>query len=445
MELINGVAVFGSADAGAMEQILRCKSASEAVRFAALMGDNHKGYSAPIGSVLAIKGVISPSTIGYDIGCGIRATKTNLKMSDLLPIWPNERGAAIESIADAVFSRLAFGMGRTSGANVDHVLFDDPLWRDPRLARVKEKARQQLGTIGSGNHFVNVMFDAEGTIWIMAHFGSRGFGHGIASGALNAAANRPWEGKAPGESMDQGPTLIGMDTDLGQFYWEVMTLAGQYAYAGRDYVVSEVLDLLGADAVDTVHNHHNFAWVERHYGEDLLVHRKGATPAFPGQRGAVGSSMTGVSVILEGTDHPDAEPALHSTVHGAGRMHSRTWAKGKTKYLPRLPNVDQFEARRAAGEFAHLSALELEMRRTKAYKKYPEIVAEGAVSRAMMEEALNRASVVLRGADVDESEYAYKQLPEVLAAQGDTIRVLAELRPFIVCMAPNDCIDPWKD
>lgn len=408
MEWLNGIPVFGATDEATLAQMQRVRETGP-VAAVALMGDNHKGYSQPIGGVVAYRDAVSPSGVGYDISCGIMAVRTNIHMNDLI--------GSREVLADTMAETLAFGVGRTSGANVDHPLFDDPLWREPELASLRELARQQLGTIGSGNHFCDLLHDGEGNIWIMAHFGSRGFGHRTASGFLNLAAGRAFNDKAPGESMDQAPTILSLRDDLGQFYWEAMNLAGRYAYAGREYVVGQVLDILGAVAVDTVHNHHNFARRESHGGEELIVVRKGATPAFPGQRGAVGGSMGDISVILYGEDSAESAAALYSTMHGAGRVMSRTQAAGKVKW-ERDPITN---------------------------KKRPVRVRAGAVSQEMMQEWLAREGVILRGGGLDESPHVYRRLPDVLAAHEGTITVETVLQPFIVCMAGAEVFDPYKD
>src|SRR5690606_20312824 len=132
------------------------------------------------------------------------------------------------------------------------------------------------------------------------HFGSRGFGHRTATGFLNLAANRPFDARLPGESMDAPPTLIKADSELGHAYLAAMELAGEYAYAGRDYVVDQVLAILGAQATYEVHNHHNYAWKETHFGRSVYVIRKGATPCHPGQESFVGGSMADIAVILRG-------------------------------------------------------------------------------------------------------------------------------------------------
>ena len=205
-----------------------------------------------------------------------------------------------------------------------------PHRRSANSADSCELARQQLGTVGSGNHYVDLLEDAEGHVWIGVHFGSRGFGHRTATGFMRIAAGRP-VGRRPRRRRDGRASLFCClwTPPSGQDYFEAMTIAGEYAYAGREAVVERVRAILGASVTDSVHNHHNFAWREAHDGESRVVVRKGATPAFPGQRGFVGGSMGDASVILEGVDSSASRAALYSTVHGAGRVMSRTQAAGR--------------------------------------------------------------------------------------------------------------------
>lgn len=407
MKMINTIPVWGEHDAATLAQIQRCAGDSEAAA-AALMADGHKGYSMPIGGVVGYRNAISPSGVGYDISCGIKGVRTDIRADDLKP--------NIAAVMDAIARTVVFGVGQSIDAASDHELFDDPTWRDLReVGKLKQLAQGQLGTVGSGNHFVDLFEDEEGWVWIGVHFGSRGFGHRTASGFLNLAAGRAFDAKAPGEHMDQPATVLSLSTDLGQAYWQAMTLAGRYAYAGRDFVVDQVLGILGAQATETVHNHHNFAWREQHNGEELIVVRKGATPAQPGQRGFIGGSMGDISVVVEGVDGDEARAALYSTVHGAGRVMSRTQAAGKRRWT-------KINGRRVQ-----------------------EILRPGAVSYDMMEEWLRREGVVLRGAGTDESPHVYRRLPDVLAAHAGSIRILHTLKPLGVAMAGDDVFDPYKD
>jgi tRNA-splicing ligase RtcB len=176
-----------------------------------------------------------------------------------------------------------------------------------------------------------------------------------------------------------------------------------------------VKKILWAKIEEEVHNHHNFAWEEEHFGENYLVVRKGATPAFPGQKGFIGGSMGDDAVIIEGVDSEASKEALYSTVHGAGRIMSRTAAKGKF--------VNE------TGEDG----------KTKRVRK------EGLVRHDEMMKWLHDRKVELRGGDLDEAPQAYRRLPEVLAAHDGTIRVLHTLKPIGVAMAGHDIYDPYKD
>jgi RNA-splicing ligase RtcB len=184
---------------------------------------------------------------------------------------------------------------------------------------LRTRAEQQLGTVGSGNHYVDLLVEpADGSVWAACHFGSRGFGHGVATGFLNLAAHRAFFSQMPGgESMHAAPSLLPLTADaavelgarpqdaearaeIGRAYERAMSLAGEYAYAGREHVIGEVLSLLGTTAEETVHNHHNYSFLESHNGETVHVVRKGATPAFPGQSGFIGGSMGDWAVVVEG-------------------------------------------------------------------------------------------------------------------------------------------------
>jgi tRNA-splicing ligase RtcB len=390
MKLIDGIPIWGTPDEGAVSQIKTCARTADRV---ALMGDSHKGYAVPIGGVVAYKDSISPSGVGFDIACGNKAV--------LLDIPGSEIRQNISKIMDDVFSTISFGIGQRNSERVDHSLFDSPSWKVEAVKPLKEMAHQQLGTVGSGNHYIDLFVGETDRVWIGVHFGSRGLGHKTATWFLKAAGAK--------DGMDVEPCVIGANTDLGVQYIEAMHLAGEYAYAGRDWVCSRIAKLLGATILEEVHNHHNFAWRESHGGEDLWVVRKGATPAFPGQKGFVGGTMGETSVILEGVENEDAKHSLYSTVHGAGRVMGRMEAKGKTD------------------------------------RKTGEVKRVGRVTQAMMNGWLQRANVELRGAGLDESPDCYKRLNEVLAEHGDSIRILHTLTPVGVAMAGAHEFDPYKD
>jgi len=405
MELIDGIAVFGDPiEESALSQMRTTKN-HPAVRGAALMADHHKGYAVPIGGVVAYEGAISPAGVGFDIACGNKAVLTDM---------PGELARArIGKIMDDIVSTISFGVGRKNAERVDHELFDDPAWPSLRTLNLRDKAAAQLGTVGSGNHYVDIFVDERDRVWVGVHFGSRGFGHGIATWALKAGGAK--------DGMDVPPLVLDAGSTLGAEYLAAMSLAGRYAYAGRDWVCDRVVRILGAKKLDDVHNHHNFAWRETHDGNEVWVVRKGATPAFPGQRGFVGGSMGDDAVILEGIDSKDnpqaaavnQEAALFSTVHGAGRVMSRTAARGRRRKVGRQWVDDPNRP--------------------------------GLISRTDMERWIGQRGVVLRGADTDEAPQAYKRLPEVLKHHAGTVRVLHTLSPIGVAMAGAGEFDPYKD
>ncbi len=388
MKLIDNIPVWGEPDEGAMRQIRTCAQTADKV---ALMADHHKGYAVPIGGVVAYRNAVSPSGVGFDIACGNKAVRLDMPGAGLR--------ADIARIMDDVWSTISFGVGRRNAEQVDHDLFDGPAWKCQAAAPLKEMARQQLGTVGSGNHYVDLFADELDRVWIGVHFGSRGLGHKMATWFLHKAGAK--------DGMDVEPCVLDMNGGLGAEYIECMQLGGAYAYAGRDRVCQRVARILGAPIVEEVHNHHNFAWRETHGGEDYWVVRKGATPAFPGQKGFVGGSMGENSVILEGIENEDAKHSLYSTVHGAGRVLGRMEAKGKIK-----DGV---------------------------------VVRQGKVTPEMMQAWIRKANVELRGAGLDESPDCYKRLDEVLAQHGDSIKILHTLTPVGVAMAGANEFDPYKD
>jgi len=406
--------IFGSHDPATLAQLedVRSRAAD-----AALMADGHVGYVMPIGGVAAYREQVSVVGVGFDIACGNAAIRTDLILEHLGDS-PDEVQRTLTGLADEIAGTVSFGIGRKNRADdapVGHPLFDDDAWSAvPHKHRraLLDKARSQLGTVGSGNHYVDVFADETGHIWIGVHFGSRGFGHTVASSFIAIGQGKGWGERAP-----EREVLLDLAAPTGHDYWHLMNLAGRYAYAGREWVARKVVELLGANELDLVHNHHNFAWRETHGDEELIVVRKGATPAFPGQRGFIGGSMGDDAVIVRGVE-PNATSeqvaeaqrgALYSTVHGAGRVMSRTQAAGKRN------------------------------------RKTGAVISPGRVSPEMMQEWVAAKGVVLRGGGLDESPHAYRRLPDVLAAQEGTVEVLHTLRPLIVVMAGANEFDPYKD
>lgn len=393
------IKVFGTADERALAQLQRCMTEAD---FGVLCADHHVGYSQPIGGAVAYRNHISPSGVGYDIACGNKAVLTDARLEEI----------NVAAIMDDVASLIGFGIGRPNPAPIDHPVLDRIANADFQPQReLASMAATQLGTVGSGNHYVDIFADEQDRVWIGVHFGSRGFGHRTASGFLALAKGESFTSRLAEDSMDSAPTLLETGSELGEAYISAMHLAGEYAYAGRDSVCDKVLEIMGAKALEEVHNHHNFAWRENHGGEDVWVVRKGCTPAFPGQKGFVGGSMGTTSVILEGVDSAESAAGLYSTVHGAGRQMSRTQAAGKAKWR------DGRQVR----------------------------VTRGLINWSAVKAEMAEKGIELRGGAADEAPAAYKDLEEVLLNHEGTIRVLHRLRPVGVAMAGEGTWDPYRD
>lgn len=394
MRIIDNIPVWGEPLPEAVAQMKAVMEYEIKPDYCALMADHHIGYSVPVGGVVAYERHINVNAVGYDIACGNKAVRLDC---DSKRIKDN-----IYREMNEIVKHISFGVGRKNNEKVDHALFSDFSWDEiPILRNLKDKAIDQLGTVGSGNHYVDIFTDELNRVWIGIHFGSRGLGHSIATHFIKAGGGK--------DGVHAKPVIFHEDSDLGQQYLKCMELAGRYAYAGRDWVCKKVASILRGNVVEEVHNHHNFAWREQHFGKDLWVIRKGATPAFPGQKGFVGGSMGDISVILEGVECGESSQSLYSTIHGAGRTMGRTQAKGKT------------------------------------CRKTGRQLTEGLVSRVDHDKWIKERGVEVRGGGLDESPYAYKRIEDVLQAHGATIKILHTLTPIGVAMAPEKEYDPYKD
>ena len=440
------ITVRGDVDARAVDQLRRCAQAGDAVA-AALCADGHVGYSQPIGGVVAYPDHISPSGVGYDIACGNKAVRTDLRVDDVRGDLPR--------LMDEIFARVSFGVGRRNDEPVDHPVLDRI--REAAFAGQRELhdlAAKQLGTVGAGNHYVDLFAGDDGLLWVGVHFGSRGFGHRTASGFLSLAAGGRFDEPGRDGEMDAPPVLLHVDSALGQDYLSAMQLAGDYAYAGRDVVTAKVLEILGGRETYAVHNHHNFAWRERHLGVDAWVIRKGCTPAFPGQEGFVGATMGEPSVVLRGTEGAGSEGLLRSTVHGAGRVMSRARAAGRVVKRAQCTVRDcdvwvpwrrfVWERQQAGvGERDPFTLCTRHPGGRMAKRRGP--LGDGLIDFPAVRAELAAAGIELRGGAADEAPAAYKRLDEVLAAHGDTVEVVHRLTPIGVAMAGADTFDPYKD
>ena len=383
--------IYGEHDEKTIRQLDRCMQVGSAAK-GVLCADGHLGYAHPIGGVIAYEEHVSISGVGFDIACGNMAVRLDTRYEDIA----GQSGRILSDIGRTI----SFGIGQKNAVAVDHELFDSPLWEEAGVRDLKKLASGQLGTVGSGNHYVDLFEDEEGFVWIGVHFGSRGLGHQITTRHLTLVGAK--------DGMEVDPALVHQDGEVGRSYIAGVKLGGLYAYAGREWVVERVRQIIGGRVTDTVHNHHNFVWREKHGDKEYWVVRKGATPAFPGQRGFVGGSMADNAVILHGVESSESADSLYSTVHGAGRLFGRMDAKGK---------------KNKAGEW----------------------VRPPRFTRDQMDAWLREKGILLRGGDVDESPMVYRRLEDVLAYHKDTIRIEHTLRPFAVAMAGPGEFDPYKD
>lgn len=366
----------------AVQQLERACTLPVAVR-GALMPDAHTGYGLPIGGVLAVRNAVIPFAVGVDIACRMKMTVLDLPAGEI-----DERP---ERLVAAIAAETRFGVGASFGnRRRDHAVMDED-WSVTEVTRTrKDKAWSQLGTSGSGNHFVEfgtfrVDHDGLGVpageyLALLSHSGSRGTGSDVASHYSRLAMDRHPE--LPRELAHLA--WLDLDTAEGQEYWQAMELMGRYAAANHACIHQGIARNLGAGVLMDLENHHNFAWKEMHDGEEVIVHRKGATPAGAGVLGIIPGSMASATYVARGRGSRDA---LDSASHGAGRVMSRTAAKQAMRW----PDVER---------------------------------------------VLRENRVRLLSAGLDEAPMVYKNIDEVMAAQADLVEPIAVFRPRIVKMAP---------
>ncbi len=348
----------------------------------ALMPDAHVGYGLPIGGVLATRGVVIPYAVGVDIACRMKMSVLDLPVR-MLDDQPQRLTKAIEA-------ETKFGVGAQFRQRRWHHVMDDD-WSVTRLtASLKDKAWSQLGTSGSGNHFVefgvltlekpDAGLAAGSYLALLSHSGSRGAGAAVCAHYSKLARQR---------HPDLPPALhhlawLSLDSEEGQEYWAAMELMGRYAAANHALIHRHVIQHLGAHVLLDVENHHNFAWKEIHHGEHVIVHRKGATPADAGVMGIIPGSMAAPGFVVRGCG---VAASLNSAAHGAGRAMSRTAAE-------------------------------------KTFTWYD------------VKERLHERNVKLISAGLDEAPMAYKDILSVMEAQKDLVTILARFDPRLVKMAP---------
>lgn len=347
----------------------------------ALMPDAHGGYGLPIGGVLATDNAVIPYAVGVDIGCRMALTIFN----------ENEKYVQryAYQIKQAIKEWTHFGMEGSLAVRQEHAITDDPLFKEMAMLRALQgKAARQLGTSGGGNHFVEfgsielyenntLNIPAGNYLALLSHSGSRGLGAAIAMEYTQIAKELC---RLPREA--QHLAWLDMNSEAGQEYWMAMTLAGNYAKACHDRIHANLTKALGLQPMALVENHHNFAWKEMLDGREVIVHRKGATPAHENELGIIPGSMTTPGYLVAGKG---LDQALNSASHGAGRALSRKRAK------------------------------------------------EGTTQSAL-KKMLAHANVTLIGGSTEEAPTAYKDIDTVIGAQQDLITVQGKFQPLIVRM-----------
>lgn len=376
----------GGIDAGAVEQMQNALRLPVAVA-GSLMPDAHIGYGLPIGGVLATHESVIPYAVGVDIACRMRLSVYNAS--------PVVLGQHKNRFADAILNNTKFGAGKAwhGKERAQHDVLDDAAWKETRLLRsLQDKAAEQLGTSGSGNHFVEWgAFELEDDapelglkagkyLALLSHSGSRAVGFKIANEYSRIAMSlHPRLDKAA-----RHLAWLPLEREAGQEYWHAMELAGRFASANHHVIHQRVSQAAGLQEIASVENHHNFAWKEKlANGDEAIVHRKGATPAGAGVLGVIPGSMGDAGYVVSGKGLPSS---LNSASHGAGRKMGRK-------------------------------------------------AALSAITRKQRDDYLKARGVLLLGGGLDESPQAYKDIETVIAAQSELVRVLGKFTPKIVRMA----------
>jgi tRNA-splicing ligase RtcB len=367
-------------EAGAVEQLKQAVRLPVAAA-GALMPDAHLGYGLPIGGVLATENAVIPYAVGVDIACRMRLSIFDIPTADLKRLN--------DQLVRVLQRETKFGTGVEFSKPLEHDVLDEDWSVTPVTKRVFNKARGQLGTSGSGNHFVefgiltidraDLGLEPGQYLALLSHSGSRGSGAAVADFYSRLARERHPE--LPHELSRLA--WLDMSSPDGQEYWAAMELMGRYAAANHELIHKRIAKALPAKVISSVENHHNFAWKEHHDGRELIVHRKGATPAAKGVLGVIPGSMATPGFVVRGKGEPHS---LQSASHGAGRLMSRTAAREKFRW-------------------------------------------------AHFKDMLERAGVQLLSAGIDEAPGVYKDIHSVMAAQSDLVDVVARFDPKIVKMA----------
>ncbi len=375
--------VFGRKfiEPAAMNQMYQAAKLPVAVA-GALMPDAHAGYGLPIGGVLAVDNAVIPYGVGVDIGC-----RMCLSVFDIDPAILKQRNHYLSQLLQ---ENTLFGSGRAFEISTDHAVMDREEFKDTTLLKgLQRKAAKQLGSSGSGNHFVEfgtIEVTEQDAVWgvapgrylgLLSHSGSRGLGAAIAGYYTRIARSKR---RLPGETSNLA--WLTLDEAEGIEYWRAMNLAGDYSAACHQVIHQKIARQFGRSPISRVENHHNFAWKEWHNGKEVIVHRKGATPAGKDVLGIIPGSMTAKGFVVKGKGEM---AAIDSASHGAGRKMSRS-------------------------------------------------MAMNSITRNRLNEMLKLHGVTLLGGGLDEAPDAYKDIEVVMEAQKALVDVVASFTPSIVKM-----------
>lgn len=361
---------------GAMDQAINLADLPFAFRHIALMPDAHQGYGMPIGGVMATQGVVIPNAVGVDIGCGMCSVRTSLTVVDTLPL---------KKIMGKIRQTIPVGFKRHKSPQDGMIDLPDGC---EIAEREYENAHTSLGTLGGGNHFIEIQEGNDGHIWIMIHSGSRNLGKQVADhyNKLAIFLNEKWHSSVPKEWQ---LAFLPTDSDVGQEYMREMQFCVDFALANRRLMMARVLEVI-EDAIpqeisygDPINIAHNYAAMENHFGKNVMIHRKGATRAHEGQLGIIPGSQGTSSYIVSGKGNPES---FHSCSHGAGRRMGRKQAERELDLDAEIKRLDDM------GVIHNIRTVK----------------------------------------DLDEAAGAYKDINVVMENQSDLVDIKVELKPLAV-------------
>ena len=324
---------------GAIEQARNLTALPFIFKQVNLMPDVHQGYGMPIGGVIATKGVVIPNAVGVDIGCGMCAVKTSLTELSTEQIKKILGGS--KDYKGGIRSFIPVGFNHHSKKQDEDLMPDMNIfkkdyseiyseWRVSIVETEYQSALKQLGTLGGGNHFIEIQKGSDGYIWIMIHSGSRNLGYKVAKHYNKLAQDlcKKWYSNIPDFKGEDGLAFLPINSKEGQVYLREMNYCLEFAYASRKLMMKRVeesfLNVVNCEFDEIINIHHNYASMENHFGQNVMVHRKGATSAKKGQLGIIPGSQGTASYIVKGKGNQES---FMSCSHGAGRKMSRKKAR----------------------------------------------------------------------------------------------------------------------